>query len=122
MVCDSARPGADVRNRGITRGRMFMGGLLLFAAVILWGISLMMSPHSSATVAEGTEHVRGTVVTFVRNNAIGTLVLSGLAGWLLFPARRPNAPKRDYAILALLTVLIASSVYQLAWLQIAVLH
>ena len=28
--------GADVRNRGIGRARMFMGGLLLFAAVIAW--------------------------------------------------------------------------------------
>jgi hypothetical protein len=101
---------------------MFMGGLVLFAAVIAWGTALMMSPHSSATVAEGTEHVRGTVVTFMRNSAIGTLVLSALAGWLLFPSRRPKAPKRDYAILAVLTVLIASSVYQLAWLQIAVLR
>ena len=25
--------GADVRNRGIVRGRLFMGGLLLFAAI-----------------------------------------------------------------------------------------
>ena len=101
---------------------MFFGGLILFAAVIAWGTALMMSPHSSATVAEGTEHVRGTVVTFVRNSAIGTLALSALAAWLLFPTRRPNAPRRDYAILAVLTVLIASSIYQLAWLQISVLR
>ena len=32
-----------------------MGGLLLFAAVIAWGTALMMSPHSSSTVADGTE-------------------------------------------------------------------
>ena len=110
-----------MRNRGIGRGRMFMGTLLLFAAVIAWGVALMMSPHGES-VAEGTEHVRTTVVTFMRNSAIGTLILSGLAGWLLFPTRRPNAPKRDYAILAVLTVLIASSIYQLAWLQISVLR
>jgi hypothetical protein len=93
---------------------MFMGGLLLFAAV-------MMSPHGQS-VAQGTDHVRTTVVTFIRNSAIGTLILSGLAAWLLFPARRPNSPKRDYAILAVITVLIASSIYQLAWLQISVLR
>jgi drug/metabolite transporter (DMT)-like permease len=100
---------------------MFMGALLLFAAVILWGLSLMMSPHGES-VARGTEHVRNTIVTFVAKNAIGTLVLSALSAWLLFPARRPNKPKRDYAILAVLTVLIASSIYQLAWLQISVLR
>ena len=122
MVCDPPPAGADVRNRGIGRGRMFMGGLLLFAAVIAWGVALMMSPHSTATVADGTEHVRGTVVTFMRNSAIGTLILSGIAAWLLFPARRPNSPRRDYAILAVLTVLIASSIYQLAWLEISVLR
>jgi hypothetical protein len=100
---------------------MFMGSMLLFAAVILWGLSLMMSPHGES-VAQGTEHVRNTVVGFVAKNAIGTLVLCALSAWLLFPARRPNSPKRDYAILAVLTVLIASSIYQLAWLQLAVLR
>jgi len=100
---------------------MFMGGLLLFAAVILWGVSLMMSPHGES-VADGTDHVRTIIVNFITKSAIGTLVLSALAGWLLFPTRRPNSPKRDYAILAVLTVLIASSVYQLAWLQISVLR
>ena len=99
-----------------------MGGLLLFAAVIAWAVALWMSPHDSATAAAGTEHVRGTVVTFIRNSAIGTLLLTALAGWLLFPTRRPKAPRRDYAILAVITVLVASSVYQLAWLQIAVLR
>ena len=100
---------------------MFFGGLILFTAVILWGLSLMMSPHGQS-VAQGAEHVRTTVVGFVFKNAIGTLVLSALAAWLLFPARRPIAPRRDYAILAVLTVLIASSIYQLAWLQISVLR
>ena len=101
---------------------MFMGGLLLFAAVIAWGTALMMSPHSSSTVAEGTEHVRNTVVVFLRNSAIGTLVLTALAAWLLFPTRRPNAPRRDYAILAVITVLVVTSVYQLVWLQLGVLR
>lgn len=108
-------------NRGITRGRMFMGGLLLLSAVILWAITLMMSPHGQ-TAAEGTEQVRGTVVTFVRNSAFGTLLLSALAGWLLFPPRRPNAPCRDYAIMAVLAVLVLSSLYQLAWLYWSVMR
>jgi hypothetical protein len=100
---------------------MFMGGLLLFAAVIAWFISFMMSPHGD-TVAQGTEHVKTTVVIFMRNSAIGTLVLCALAGWLLFPARRPKWPRRDYAILGIIAVLVISSIYDLIWLQTSVLH
>jgi len=110
-----------VRNRGIGRARMFMGGLLLFAAVIAWFTSFMMSPHGD-TVARGTEHVKTTVVIFMRNSAIGTLVLCALAGWLLFPPRRPKWPRRDYAILGIIAVLVLSSIYDLVWLQISVLH
>jgi len=117
MVRDSPRAGADVRNRGIGRARMFFGGIILFAAVIAWATALMMSPHSDVTVAQGTEHVRTTVVVFLRNSAIGTLLLSGLAGWLLFPARRPKAPRRDWAIAAVLALLVLSSLYQLIWLR-----
>jgi drug/metabolite transporter (DMT)-like permease len=104
-----------VKNRGIARGRLFMGSVLLFAAVIAWTMSLWMSPHGD-TVTQGIQHVRPVIVTFVRNSAIGTLLLSALSGWLLFPARRPRWPKRDYAIMALLTVLVLTSLYQLIWL------
>jgi len=100
---------------------MFMGGLLLFAAVIAWFTSFMMSPHGE-TVAQGTQHVKTTVVIFMRNSAIGTIVLCALAGWLLFPARRPKWPRRDYAILGIITVLVISSIYDLVWLQTSVLH
>jgi drug/metabolite transporter (DMT)-like permease len=93
---------------------MFMGSLLLFAAVIAWALALLMSPHGSS-VAEGTEHVRTVVVTYVRNTAVGTLVLAALSGWLLFPQRRPNKPRRDWAIAVLLAVLVATSIYQLIW-------
>ena len=110
-----------MKNRGIARGRMFMGGLLLFAAVIAWFTGIMLSPHSPEA-ADGVEHVRGTVVTFVRNSAIGTLLLTALAGWLLFPPRRPRWPARDYAILAVIGVLVASSLYNLVWLQTSVLR
>ena len=100
---------------------MFVGGLLLFAAVIAWFTSFMMSPHGD-TVAQGTEHVKTTVVIFMRNSAIGTVILCALAGWLLFPARRPKWPQRDYAIIALIALLVLSSIYDLIWLQTSVLH
>ena len=93
-----------------------MGSLLLFAAVIAWGSSLMMSPHGEV-VAEGTQHVRTNVVIFLRNSAIGTLILSALAGWLLFPQRRPRWPARDWAIIAVLAVLVLTGLYQLFWLR-----
>jgi len=105
-----------VRKGGIGHARMFVGGFLLAAAIITWGTAFMMSPHGSE-VAAGTEHVRTTVVTFIRNSALGTLVLSAIAAWLLFPARRPRWPARDYAIIAVLGILVASSVYQLFWLR-----
>lgn len=105
-----------MRNRGIGRARMFMGSLLLLAAVIAWAVTLSMSPHGTS-VAEGTEHVRTVVATFLRNSAIGTLVLCALAGWMLFPRRRPRAPRRDWAIAAILAVLVATSIYQLIWIR-----
>jgi hypothetical protein len=100
---------------------MFVGGLVLFAAFIAWGTSFLMSPHSE-TVAQGTEHVRTTVAVFMRNSAIGTLLLCALSAWLLFPKRRPRWPQRDYAILAVIALLAVSSVYNLIWLQTSVFH
>ena len=97
-----------------------MGGLLLFAAIIAWGTALMMSPHGEA-LAPGIEHVRTTVVIFLRNSAIGTLVLCALAGWLLFPVRRPRSPRRDWAIIGTIAVMVLTSLYQLIWLR-SVLH
>ena len=105
-----------MRNRGIGRARMFMGGLLLFAAVIAWGTALMMSPHGEST-AQGTEHVREVVVVFLRNSAIGTLVLCALSAWLLFPSRRPKWPARDWALIGLIALLVLTSLYQLVWLR-----
>ena len=93
-----------------------MGGLLLFAAVIAWGTAIMMSPHGQSATP-GVEHVRTSVVIFLRNSAIGTLVLCALAGWLLFPARRPRAPRRDWAIVAVLAVMVLTTLYQLIWLR-----
>ena len=110
----------DLRNRGIGRGRMFLGTLLLVAAVITWAIGLMMGVHGDV-VAKGTEQVSMVAVTFKRNGAIGTLILSGLSAWLLFPARRPKWPARDWALIALLAFLVGSSLYTLFWLY-SVLH
>ena len=107
-------------NRGIGRARMFMGGLILFSAIILWGMALWMSPHSEATDT-GMEHVRTTVALFVRNSAIGNLTLCALAAWLLFPRRRPRAPRRDWAMIATIAVIVLTSLYQLFWLG-SVLH
>ena len=109
-----------MRNRGIGRARMFMGGLLLVAAVINWGVGLMMSPHGEV-VAKGTEHVRTPVVSVIQGGAIVTILLSALAGWLLFPPRRPKRPARDWALIALLALLVASSLYTLIWLKTSVL-
>lgn len=120
MVCDPPPTGADVSNRGIGRARLFVGSLLLFAALIAWGTTFMMSPHGE-TVAPGTQHVRTTVALFMRNSAIGTLVLCALAGWLLFP-RRPRWPMRDYAIFGVIGLLVISSIYDLVWLQTSVLR
>jgi hypothetical protein len=97
---------------------MFMGGLLLFAAVIAWVTVVGISPHGT-TAAEGTEHVRGTVVSLLTKAAILTLALAALSGWLLFPARRPRKPVRDWAIIAVLAALVLSCLYQLIWLRTA---
>jgi drug/metabolite transporter (DMT)-like permease len=120
MVRAAPGTGANVKNRGIGRGRMFMGALLLFAAAIAWGTAILMSPHGR-TEAAGTEHVRSVVVVFLSKAAIGTLILSALSAYLLFPNRRPHKPARDWAIGGLIALLVVSSLYELVWLQLAVL-
>jgi hypothetical protein len=105
-----------VSNRGIGRARMFVGGMLLFGAVIAWATALMMSPHAEGEVTGG-EHVRATVALFMRNSAMGTLVLCAIAAWLLLPARRPKRPARDWAIIGLIGLMVATSLYQLFWLR-----
>ena len=97
-----------------------MGGLILFAAAIAWSTGLMMSPHGEVS-APGTEHVRNSVVIFLRNGAIGNLVLCALAAWLLFPSRRPRAPRRDWAIMAIIAIIALTSLYQLFWMR-SVVH
>ena len=55
----------------------------------------MMSPHGEVDRAKERSMCGAWSSTFVRNSAIGTLVLCALSGWLLFPARRPRWPVRD---------------------------
>lgn len=100
-------------NRGIGRARMFMGTLLLLAAALTWGIIFTVSPHGEPA-ASGPDYVRGTILTLKRNGAVGTLILSALAAWLLFPSRRPKWPARDWSLATILALLAGSSVYTLA--------
>ena len=110
-----------MKNRGIGRARLFMGGLLLLAAVIAWFTGLWLSPTTPTSTA-GLDGVRGTTVTVIRNAAIWTLALSAISAWLLFPARRPNKPVRDWLVAGVLAVLVLSCLYQLVWLQTSVLR
>ena len=106
-------------NRGIARGRLFMGSVLLAAAIITWATAVLMSPHGEESAA-GWDQVRTTIVVFMRNSAIGTLILSALAGWLLFPRRRPKKPVRDWAIAGILALMVLTSIYQLVWLETSI--
>jgi drug/metabolite transporter (DMT)-like permease len=109
-----------VKNRGIARGRMFVGALLVAAAAVVWATAFLMSPHGTAT-ADGPEHVRTTVALFLRNAALGILLLSALGAYLLFPRRRPRWPWRDRLLIALIAVLVLTSLYQLIWVQTTLL-
>ena len=108
-----------MRNRGFGHARLFVGGFLLFAAVIVWGIGLLMSPRGEGA-AQGTEYVREVIVVYLRNSALATLGLAALSAFLLFPARRPRWPARDWAIGLVIALLALTSIYQLVWLATAV--
>ena len=96
-----------------------MGSVLLAAAIITWATAVLMSPHGEESAA-GWDQVRTTIVLFMRNSAIGTLILSALAGWLLFPRRRPKKPVRDWAIAGILALMVLTSIYQLVWLETSI--
>lgn len=105
-----------VGSRAIARARLLLGGVLLFAAVLTWGVGSTLDPSGKAVVA-GTGYVRSTVVTFKRNGAIGTLILSAISAWLLFPMWRVKQPIRNWALAALLVLLSGSSIYTLLSLR-----
>jgi len=98
-----------------------MGAVLLVAAIMVWLTSIMMDPRGDS-VAQGTDYFRPTVLTFMRHSAIGTLVLCALSAWLLFPARRPKWPARDWALIVVLVLLAGSSIYTLVWQYVSVFH
>ena len=66
--------------------------------------------------------MKQVVVVYLRNSALATLGLSALADFLLFPTRRPKAPIRDWTLIALIALLAGTSLYQLIWLQTAVVN
>jgi hypothetical protein len=105
-----------VSDRGTLRARIFLGSAALLAAFISWGTALTMSPHGNLA-DQGTEHVRTTVVVFMRNTSIGTLLLCAVAASLLFPVRRPKRPVRDWTIMALIGLMVLTSLYQLFWVR-----
>jgi hypothetical protein len=98
---------------------MFVGGLILLTAIITWGTANWLNPYGEPGAA-GTEYVRSTVALVMRNGAIATLGMCALAAYLLFPARRPRWPARDWAIIGVLAILVVSSLYRLIWLQTSV--
>lgn len=100
---------------------MFLGFMLLFGAVIAWAVAVMMSPHGEVAGFAG-EPVKHSVVVFMRKSAFGTLILSALSAYLLFPARRPVQPRRDWAIRTVLAVMVLTSLYQLGWLYLSVMR
>jgi len=100
---------------------MFVGGFLLAAAVIVWGTGILTDPRGEG-IAGDLDHVRTAVVIYLRNSALATVGLCALAAVLLFPARRPRMPRRDWAIGILIAVMVVSSLYQLIWLQTSVLN
>ena len=101
--------------------RRYAGFALLGAAVLIWSMAIMMSPHGEAAGSHGIDHVKGSVALFARNASLGTLVLVLLAAAALFWRRKPTRSAGDIVALALMALLAASSFYQLAWIETDVL-
>ena len=94
MVRAAPSQGRDVSNRGIGRGRMFLGELILLTAVIAWFTGLWLSPSTPTTTA-GLEGVRGTVVDLPsqqRYRHAGAVGAGGLAA-VPEPAAAQAAPR-----------------------------
>ena len=101
------------------RGRLILGSVLLVGAVVACLTGLFINPIDDST-ASGADHVRDTVVIFMRNSAIATLVLVALSCLLLFPRPRLRNPLRDRILMGVAAVLAAVSLYRLLWLQTAI--
>jgi hypothetical protein len=117
MVRHPARTGGDVTDRRAGRGRRFLGSIHLVGAVAACVTGLFIVPLEEST-ASGAEHIRSSVVIFMRNSAIATLLLVGLSCLLLFPRPRLRNPFRDRILLGIAAILVAISVYRLIWLQV----
>ena len=101
--------------------RLWLGLAMLGAALLVWAIVIMMSPHSGNATVDGMRHVQASAALFARNGALGTLVLVLIASALLFWRRRPGRRPVDLAAIALIALLAATSFYQLLWLESDVL-
>ena len=101
------------------RGRLFLGSVLLLGAVAACAMGLFTNPVGPATDS-GAGPVRDSVVIFMRNSAIATLLLVGVSCLLLFPRPRLRNPSRDYILMGVAAVLAAFSIHRLVWLQTAI--
>ena len=119
MVCNPSCKGRNVSDSRAGRGRLFLGAILLLGAIVAALTGLFINPVDQVT-AGGPDHVRDTVVIFMRNSAIATLVLVGLACLLLFPRPRLREPLRDRILMGVAAALTAFSIYRLVWLQTAI--
>ena len=106
-------------DRRAGRGRLFLGSILLLGAVAACITGLFIDPFEEST-ASGAEHVRSTVVIFMRNSAIATLLLVGLSCLLHFPRPRLRNPVRDRILIGIAAMLTAISLYRLIWLEVGV--
>ena len=106
-------------DRRAGRGRLFLGSILLLGAVAACITGLFIDPLEEST-ASGADHVRSSVVIFMRNSAIATLLLVVLSCLLLFPRPRLRNPVRDRILIGIAAILAGISVYRLVWLQVGV--
>ena len=105
----------------IRKIRLWLGFAVLCAALLVWAIVIMMSPHSESGTVDGVRHVQASAALFARNAALGTLVLVLVASALLFWRRRPERRALDMIALAVIGLLAATSFYQLLWIETDVL-
>ena len=108
--------------REAIRLRKMIGAMFLAAAVIVWAMAILMSPHQEPSTGDGVTHVSASVATFIRNSALGTLVLTILSGALLFWREKPRKSFEDIVVIGALAALAASSLYQMFWIESDVLE
>ena len=105
----------------VRRTRRWLAIALLAAAVLIWAMAMMMSPHGESTNGGSVDHVKASVAIFARNAALGVLVLVMFAAALLFWRRRPDRSRFDLIAIAVMILLAGTSFYQLIWIETDVL-